>query len=117
MFVHLSLELRLTVHDEPWTWANQLADEFSSGFSPNQFVFGKDVSLPSELETDRSAEEPGLTYNEGARRAAEVRPAAEKAHAEAGAKAALDRAQRHPMPVFEDERKAGDMVFFLQSSS
>ena len=79
-------------------------------------MFRRDVSLPCELETDRSVKELGITYNEGARRAAEMRRAAEKAYAEAGAQAVADRAKRHPRRAFEDEWKAGDVGFLLEIS-
>jgi hypothetical protein len=86
-FVKVSSELGLTAADCPWTWAGRITAAQNMhtrvcGYSPTQFVFGRDPRLPASLLDDRhslTAVQEASVPGSAAERANDIRRAAVKA--------------------------------------
>jgi hypothetical protein len=63
-FIKLNQECQLTQEDEPYSWCGKLTGAQNAhlrygGFSPNQYVFGRDPRIPASLLTDEGRLEDG----------------------------------------------------------
>ena len=83
-FMRVNAEVQLKEEDDAWSWAGKIAAAQNQhlrygGFSPNQYVFGRDPRCPVSLLTDEgrlTAQMAALRVGSGAARANEIRRAA-----------------------------------------
>jgi hypothetical protein len=101
-FVKMAVEAQVTEDDDPLAWTSKLNFAVNSrmregGFSPFQFVFGREPRIPTSLlsSPDELGAQSAATYSEMARRAEELSRAAEVATAEADCDAGVRRALLH----------------------
>ena len=79
-FIKLSQGCQITQEGEPYSWCGKLTGAQNAhlrygGFSPNQYVFGRDPRIPTSLLTDEGwldAQAAAATPGSGARRAEQL---------------------------------------------
>ena len=121
-FMKVSSELSLTKSDDAWTWCNKITAAQNQhfrygGFSPNQWVFGRDPRAPTSLLSDEArllAVQETQDDVAPARRAEDIRRSAQRAMLELddarAVSAALSRQKRGPRMF-----SLGDVVYYWRT--
>ena len=124
-FMRVSNAASLTSEDNPWQWTSKITAAQNkhlrvAGFSPNHFVFGRDPRAPTSLLSDEGkflAQASSRVPGSGARRAEQLRMAAQRAIIEMDDVQAVTRTLAHRHVRSPKVWRPGDLCYYWREPS
>ena len=127
LFSRVNHELQLSKTDDPWRWTSSINYSMNNhlrrnGFTPYQYVLGKSPRAPTSLTADLDAGLENLSahsaalYDAGARRAEQIRAAANRAFFELDSDEGVRRAMVGRNRPSRNNFEVGQLVFYWRSA-